>query len=350
MKLYPRLLLLGFIIIAAATPFIYAAPIEVHKGVIFHSVINGGNITFGWDFNCSNIVWSNNQVRFYDFDNGDTTWDRIGFRAPAGTTLNVTEVFDANMSMAVTVPGAGTDFEAYVYTKGEPNTVNGAAADSYAGGTLYYTMNAGGTVTLLWTTTGETYTIALDCVYSEVDVDMNHLLIANCTDSLGATHNESVRFTVDNAKFTFNAYMNRYEATVKRHTPQTVTFDTLDSFTDLDSSGSTASIVETTTATWVSGTMTRLQNAIDGGDWIGMILGEYVASLGTMFFYTMLVTIISIGTYNIGGVYVAIFSWILGWSVFSSLVHGNAQIIGIFLIGLGGAVAVTKFYIDRRNT
>jgi len=137
---------------------------------------------------------------------------------------------------------------------------------------------------------------------------------------------------------------------VKRTTAQTVTFDTLDSFTDSDSALSTASIIQTTTATWVTGSMSRITQNLLTGDWIGMIIDEYIFTIGVMVFYTTIMAILSIATYNIAGVYATVFVWITGWGIFSGVVHGQAQLIGIFLIALGIGTALTKFVIDRRTS
>lgn len=344
-----KILFLAIFTIAFTLPFVYGQ-IEVHKGTIFHSVINGGNITFGWDFNCSNIYWGSNQVRFQDLNNTYTEWTQFGARAPIGTTMNITGIYDTNVTLDATVPAPATDFEVYVFDRGSPTTVNGVVSWSYVGGTVFFRLNAGATVSMFWNTTGTVFTIALDTVYSEVEVNMNHLLIANCTDALGFDHNTSISFVVDGVQFNYNTWTNRYEGTVKRTTAQTVTFDTLDSFVDLDSSLSTASIIQNTTATWVNGAFYRMtQNLVDG-DWIGMIIDEYVYYLGGLFFYTALMTIISIAVYNVGGVYVTVFTWILGWGIFSSVVHGQAQIIGILFIGFAVGIALVKFVLDRRNS
>ena len=344
-----KVLLFVTFLVAFALPFAHAQ-VEVHNGTIFHSVINGGNITFAMDFNCSNIYWGSNQVRFEDFDNGDTLWTQLGARAPIGTTMNITGVYDTNMTLDATVPGVGTDFEIYVFDRGEPTTVAGVVSWSYVGGTVFFELNAGATVTLSWTATGTTYTIELSCVYPEVDVNMNHLLTAVCVDTLGNQHNTSIIFAVDGVQFKWNNYMTRYEGTVKRTTAQTVTFDTLDSFTDSDSALSTASIIQTTTATWVTGSMSRITQNLFTGDWIGMIIDEYIYTIGVMVFYTTIMAILSIATYNIAGVYATVFVWITGWGIFSGVVHGQAQLIGIFLIALGIGTALTKFVLDRRTS
>ena len=344
-----KVLLFAIFLVAFALPFVNAQ-IEVHNGTIFHSVINGGNITFAMDFNASGIYWASNQVRFTGFDNGDTIWTQLGARAPIGTTMNITGVYDTNMTLDATVPAPGTDFEIYVFDHGSPVTVTGAASWSYVGGTMFFELNANATVTLSWVPIGIIYTIELDCVYPEVEVNMNHLLIANCTDSVGNQHNTSIVFVVDGVQFKWNNYMSRYEGTVKRTTAQTVTFDTLDSFTDSDNGASTASIIQNTTATWVTGSMSRITQNLLTGDWIGMIIDEYIFTIGVMVFYTTIMAILSVATYNIAGVYATVFVWITGWGIFSGVVHGQAQLIGIFLIALGIGTALTKFVIDRRTS
>jgi len=344
-----KVLLFSIFLVAFALPFAHAQ-VEIHAGTILHSVLNGGNITFAMDFNCTSIVWAVNQIRFPGFNNSVTYWTQLGIRAPIGTTLNVTGVYDFNMTLDATVPAPATDFEVYVFDRGTPQTVNGVVSWSYVGGTVYFELNANATVTLLWTAPGTTYTIQLSCVYPEVDVNMNHLLTAVCIDGLGNQHNTSIVFAVDGVQFKWNNYMSRYEATVKRTTAQTVTFDTLDSFVDSASALSTASIIQNTTATWVTGSMSRITQNLLTGDWIGMIIDEYIFTIGVMVFYTTIMAILSVATYNIAGVYATVFVWITGWGIFSGVVHGQAQLIGIFLIALGIGTALTKFVIDRRTS
>jgi len=196
----------------------------------------------------------------------------------------------------------------------------------------------------------EVFTINVYSIYETTEEDFTTLLYASCIDSTNTTHGNNVTFTINTAVFTWNAYTDRYEATYQRNTPGTETFGPLDSFTDANNLTSTASIARNATITWTQGTMDRLQTHFMTGDWVGAVLGEYAYTMGTLFFYTALMTILSVGIYNVGGAYTTILAWILGWGVFSGVIHGQAQLIGYIFILLGVAIALVKLALDRRTT
>ena len=60
--------------------------------------------------------------------------------------------------------------------------------------------------------------------------------------------------------------------------------------------------------------------------------------------------IFSIGVYNYSGPYAVFAIWVLGWGIFSTLVHGTALTIGRIMLVLGLGIALAKLYLDRRTS
>lgn len=196
----------------------------------------------------------------------------------------------------------------------------------------------------------ETYTIQVDSIYEQTEEDFYTLLYATCQDSGNTTHGANITFTINSAEFTYNEDTGRYEAITSQGTPGTEIYGTLDSFTDSENATSTATVTQNVTVTWTQGTLDRLQVDFMTGDWINAILGEYIYSMGAMYFWTAMMTILSVGVYNVSGVYATLFAWILGWGVFSGVVHGQAQVFGVLFIVLGAGLALVRLVLDRRTT
>lgn len=196
----------------------------------------------------------------------------------------------------------------------------------------------------------ETYTIEVYSIYNQTEEDFHTLLYATCLDSTNTSQRDNITFTINTADFTYSNETGRYQATYSRGTPGVETFGALDTFTDSENATSTATVTRNATVTWTQGTIERLQVDFMTGDWVNAILGEYIYTMGSLFFWTTLMTILSVGVYNVGGVYVTLFTWITGWGVFSGVVHGQAQVIGYMFIMLGFGLAVVKLILDRRTT
>lgn len=196
----------------------------------------------------------------------------------------------------------------------------------------------------------EVFTIQVHSIYDQTETGFTTLLYATCLDSTNTTHLDNITFTINGAAFTYNDYTNRYEAVYTRNTPGTEIFGALGAFADSENITSTATVTLNTTVIWTEGTIERLQTDFMTGDWINAILGEYTFSMGALFFWTAVMVIISGGIYNVGGAYVTLFAWILGWGVFSSVIHGQAQIVGYFFIVLGAGLALVKLALDRRTS
>lgn len=341
--------LLFLVALTVMVPLVWAQ-VEVHEGTIFHSVIGGGNITAEFDFNTSLPTWAGGQIRFLDFNGSGTFWDTIGFHAPAGSTLNITDVNDGNCTVFVTVPGLGTTFTMYSLL-GEPTLVTGVTGWTYASGVVTFIMNGAGTAFFDWYTPPTVYTIEIGAMFSEVDVNLQNLLFANCTDAYGAAHNNSVTFTVTGAYFKWNQYTQRYEAKITKTTAQTIEFGILQAFHDKDDATAIASIIQNVTVTWTTGVLDRLIQDFQSGNWIGGIWREEAQAMGgVMVLYTFILGIFSIGVWMVVGVYGVFLIWMLGWGIFASLVHGQAQVLALALFALGCGIMIAKLYLDRRTT
>jgi len=199
-------------------------------------------------------------------------------------------------------------------------------------------------------TRAEVYEIEVYSLYPQTEAEFYTLLYATCLDSLGVSHQDNITFTINGAAFTWSDYTDRYEATYSRNTPGVEIFGALGVFADSENMTSTATVSLNATVTWTQGTINRLQTDFMAGDWINAILGEYIYGMGGMFFYTALISILSIGIYNVAGAYATLFVWVLGWGVFSGVVHGESQAFGVFFIVFGLAVAIVKLVLDRRTT
>lgn len=194
----------------------------------------------------------------------------------------------------------------------------------------------------------EVFDIQVDSVYEITEEGFYTLLTATCLDTVNTSHTTNVTFTINGAAFTYNNYTARYEATYMRNTPGVEEFGSLGVFADSENVTSSASVSQNATVTWTEGTMSRLQTDFMTGDWINAILGEYTYMAGATFFWTATMAIITIGVYNVGGAYVAVFSWIIGWGVFSGVVHGRAQVIAYIFILIATGYALVKLALDRR--
>jgi len=143
---------------------------------------------------------------------------------------------------------------------------------------------------------------------------------------------------------------NNFYDQVSSAIPATITYDTVTSFLEDTYTITSAEINTTVTITWTTGTITSLQTNMLTGDWIGAIIAQVTGTMGGLFTYSVLIAILSIGIYNVSGPYATLFTWIMGWSVWSGVTHGGAQLLGIFFLVLGFGLAITKVFIDRRRS
>ena len=197
----------------------------------------------------------------------------------------------------------------------------------------------------------DSYHVNVYSIYDITEEDFNTLLYADgesLVDGHQLTNGDSI--TIEGIVFSWNTYTSRFEATDSESTPQTKTYDTLTSLNEATYGITSGSMNITATVTWTQGTLDRIQTDFTTGDWVSAIIGEYTYAMGELFFWTTLMTILSIGIYNVWGAYPTILAWILGWGVFTDVIHAQAQIIGYIFILFAVALAIVKLALDRRTT
>lgn len=196
----------------------------------------------------------------------------------------------------------------------------------------------------------ETFNISLSNQFSETEASFTHLLIAECVDSAGVSHEDNITFTISGVDFEYSENTMEYYGTVTQTVPQTIEYGVLGVFADTENATSTATIIQNTTVTWTTGTLDRLIPKFQTGDWIGAIFDESATLIGTLGFYTFTLGAFSIATWQVAGIYGVFLVWMLGWGVFAANVHGQAQLIAILLFSLGVGVMLVKLYLDRRTS
>lgn len=194
------------------------------------------------------------------------------------------------------------------------------------------------------------YSIYITPLYDELEEDLYALLYANCTDDSGTQHAANVTFTIDSVPFTWNTYTDRYEGTVRRTTPGTVTYDTIDSFTDTGDVNATSTINQTATVTWTQSLQTQVLNLLTVGDFTGGSIVIFTDLVGALVFNTFIMTALSLAIYSYSGPEATLLAWMLGWGLFSSVVHGQAVMLGLIMLALGGGIILVKLFLDRRTS
>jgi hypothetical protein len=178
---------------------------------------------------------------------------------------------------------------------------------------------------------------------------MMSLLTANCTDSLGTCHNETVSFAIEGDAFNWVASRARYEAHPRRSIPQTVTYDTVTSLTDSADPAATAVVNVTAVVTWTNSRLDTSMTSAAGGDLPGVLWGMTIYNVGSTLAYTFMVFALSIAVWNHSGPEPVLVLWLLMWGAWVSVVHGTAGEVGIVLLVLGGGTLTAKVFLDRRS-
>jgi hypothetical protein len=197
---------------------------------------------------------------------------------------------------------------------------------------------------------GAEFNISLSNQFSETEAGFTHLLIANCTDELGVSHQDNITFTVTAITFTYSNETGVYYGTVTETTPQTNEYGVLGVFTDSENVTSTATIIQNATCTWTTGTLERMRSNFETGNWIGAIFDEEALVVGTIGFYSFIMGAFSIAMWQVTGIYGTFLSWLLGWGIFAANVHGQAQVLAILVFSIGVGVMLVKLYLDRRTS
>lgn len=197
---------------------------------------------------------------------------------------------------------------------------------------------------------GAQFNITLDSPFTEYEAELTALLVANCTDETGVSHENNVTFTITGVGFEYSNETGLYYGTVTQNTPTTVEYGVLGAFTDTENITSAGNVVQNVTITWTTGLLDRLQTKMMEGNWIGAIFDEEIYVVGSMTLYTFLLGTFSIGIWNYSGPYGALMTWLLGWGIFSTQVHGAAQSMGLLIFALSFGIMIAKLYLDRRTT
>jgi len=126
---------------------------DVSTGWSFYSGTgsNSGPVTFSTPFTTTQIQIDGGLVTFSNFNMG-TSWASIGFHAPQGATMDVTQVTSDQVVYDIN-PGSGMKkWSLYVASKGSPNTVTGGVSWTYYTGnqTLAVECNYADTITASW--------------------------------------------------------------------------------------------------------------------------------------------------------------------------------------------------------
>jgi hypothetical protein len=193
------------------------------------------------------------------------------------------------------------------------------------------------------------YNISVTTGMPTVESMMMSLLYANCTDQLGTSHNETVSFAIEGDAFNWVASRARYEAHPRRSIPQTVTYDTVTSFTDLNDPTATGVVNASTTVTWENNRLDDVIAPAVTGDLTGVLWGMTIYNVGSTLAYTFMVFALSIAVWNHSGPEPVLVLWLLMWGAWVSVVHGTAGEVGIVLLVLGGGTLTAKVFLDRRN-
>jgi hypothetical protein len=196
----------------------------------------------------------------------------------------------------------------------------------------------------------ETFNITLSNQFNETEAGFHHLLIAECVDSTGVSHEDNVTFTITGVAFTYSASSEYYYGTVAQTTPQTIEYGVLAVFADSENVTSTATIIRNCTVTWTTNTLDRMEQEVQNGNWIAAILNEGIFIVGSIATNTFITGTFSIGVYQIAGLYGLMIVWLLGWGIFASQVHGNAQKLSLLIFALSAGAMVAKMFLDRRTT
>jgi hypothetical protein len=164
---------------------------------------NSGPVTFASPFTTTQIQIDGSLVTFSNFNMG-TSWAAIGFHAPQGATMEVTQVTSDEVVYDIN-PGSGTKkWSLYVASKGGPNSVTGGVSWTYYNGnqTLAVECNYADTISVSWAAAVITPTVNIPGGgVGLVDTwlgtgDISGFLIAIFTSEMGALFYLSVLIMV----------------------------------------------------------------------------------------------------------------------------------------------------------
>lgn len=195
------------------------------------------------------------------------------------------------------------------------------------------------------------YNIDVDALYTEVEATFNTLIYANGSSVLdGHELTEGDTLIINGVTLTWNSYLGRFEGTTTSAAPATVAYNTLTSLIEATYTITNGNITSYPTVTWTTQRLELITPFMRLGDWPGAIIEINVILMGQSIFWTFLLTAMSLAVYNYSGPEVALLSWMFGWSMFSTVVHGQALTISLIFMAVGGGIYIAKFFLDRRTS
>jgi len=209
------------------------------------------------------------------------------------------------------------------------------------------TENLTGALTVIW----DFYNIEVGALFTEVQAGFNSLIFANGSSVVdGHVLTDGDTVTINGVALGWNSYMGRFESAVSSGVPAIVTYDTLTALLETTYAITGGNITAAPTITWVTPRLDEVTPFLRDGDWPGAIIEMNVLLMGETLFWTFLLMTVSMGVYNYAGSEVTLMVWMLGWSTFSVVIHGQAQTIALIMMAVGGGVYIAKFFLDRRTT
>lgn len=207
--------------------------------------------------------------------------------------------------------------------------------------------NLTGNLSVIW----DLFNLDVGALYTEIEVNLNTLIYVNGSSVVdGHQLGPGDTASINGVTLTWNTYMSRLEGTVSRNVPVIESFNTLNSFSEATYGVNAGNITSFPTVTWTTSSLTQILPFLRTGDWPGVILQINYILLGETLFWTLLLSGLSLAIYNYSGAETAILAWILGWGLFSPVIHGEAVTISLIMIALAGGIYIAKFFLDRRTS
>lgn len=311
---------------------------------------NSGPIYFKDDWTAEQIQIKDDYLQLSNPTIGELWNGILGFQCPSNANMTIQEVVSNTIQYYINASDGATTYSR-IYTPGRPSpaSVTGASDWNYSSSviTIEVTHSSPVYVTVSY---GITYTISLSPLYNEIEEGFYGLLTATAVNATGYTPEDNATFTVNGVTFEWNEYISAYYAQVRETTPQTVTYDTVDSFSDTENPGATAIINQTATVTWLTSLIDQVEGYVETGDWMGAFLTINTNLLGVTLWYSILLTGLSLAIYAYTGPEATLLAWMLGWGAWSVVVHGQAVQLGLIMLALGGGLLIAKMFQDRRAT
>ena len=195
------------------------------------------------------------------------------------------------------------------------------------------------------------YNIEVGALYTEVEAGFQSLIYANGSSVIdGHDLTDGDTLIINGVTLAWNSYMSRFEAIVTSAIPAIVTYDTLTSLIETTYTVTNGNITTAPTITWTTTKIEQITPFMRTGDWPGAIIEINLLLIGETMFWTFLLMTISMGVYNYSGPEVTLLVWMFGWGTFSTVIHSQAQTLGLIMMALGGGIYIAKFFLDRRTS